>query len=859
MLSENVMVWNVRGLNDVGHRNVLRDLVASNNVSLVCIQETKMAVISRIDVLSILGSGFDYAFLPAAGSRGGILVAWKSDVWLASNFSYRAHSITMQIQELASSSVWHLTTVYGPTQDADKEGFLQEIREVQAGVGGPWMINGDFNMIYQAADKSNGRLHHRQMGRFRRLLSDLELKELHLHGRLFTWSNERSEPTLERIDRIFVSLDWEDLYPNSFLQSMYSACSDHAPLLLQSNAFMTAKKRFHFESIWVRRPGFLDVVKEAWHCPLVDVDPFQRLDWLLRNTSRELQRWSGRFVGSVRLQLAIAKEVVHRLEMAQDHRDLLLAEHALRKKLKLKALALASLHRVIARQRSRILHLAAGDANTKFFHSHASHRRNKRYIPSLSVGTTCVHGEEEKAEVAFNFFSSLIGSVAPRSHSLDFAFLEMPCLDLQELAVPFTEEEVEKIVKELSSDKAPGPDGFTGLFLKMAWPIIKPDVLRAFQAFSDMDTRSFHLINGALMILLPKNREAKAITDYRPISLIHCLGKLFSKAMACRLMPKMNLLVKPNQSAFIKNRNIEDNFRMVRGAAKLLHARGKPMVLLKVDITKAFDSVSWSFLLDLLQYMGFPLRWTNWVSVLLSTASSKISLNGHHGQRICHARGLRQGDPLSPLLFVFTMEVLNAMFCKADEKRLLSPLKLRAVPYRVSLYADDVVAFLKPSVAELATAKAILGCFEGATGLATNLSKCSMSPIRCSEEQLQIATTCFPCKIEDFPCKYLGVPLSIYKLSKAEEQPLVDKVAERLPTWMARLLTRAGRLVLTKVTLTSLMVYPAIALQLSPWAIRAIDKLRRAFLWKGTAVVSGGTVWWPGRWFAARRRLVVLG
>lgn len=76
-------------------------------------------------------------------------------------------------------------------------------------MGGPWMINGDFNMIYQAGDRSNGRLHRRQICRFRRLLSDLELKQLHLHGRLFTWSNERTHRTLERIDRIFISLDWE--------------------------------------------------------------------------------------------------------------------------------------------------------------------------------------------------------------------------------------------------------------------------------------------------------------------------------------------------------------------------------------------------------------------------------------------------------------------------------------------------------------------------------------------------------------------------------------------------------------------------------------------------------------------------
>jgi hypothetical protein len=144
--------------------------------------------------------------------------------------------------------------------------------------------------------------------------------------------------------------------------------------------------------------------------------------------------------------------------------------------------------------------------------------------------------------------------------------------------------------------------------------------------------------------------------------LIHYLGKLFSKDLAFKLMLKMDDLVKPNQSAFIRNMNIQDNFRMVRGAAKLLHTRKKSLVLLKIDISKAFDLVFWPFLIKVLQFMGFPLRWTNWISVLLSTASSKVAINGQHSDRICHARGLRQGDPLSPLLFIIAMEVLNAMF-----------------------------------------------------------------------------------------------------------------------------------------------------------------------------------------------------
>jgi hypothetical protein len=247
----------------------------------------------------------------------------------------------------------------------------------------------------------------------------------------------------------------------------------------------------------------------------------------------------------------------------------------------------------------------------KFFHSHASQHHNKIFIPSLSDGIVTVHGEEEKMELAHNFFNSIIGSMAPRRHEFDFEFLGIPRLNLQELADPFSEDEVVKIIKELPVDKAPGPDGFTGLFLKVAWLIIKLYILKEFKAFSSMDTISFHLINDALVILLPKTHDAISIKDFQPISLIHCLGKLFSRALTSRLVPKMDDLVKHNQSAFIKNRNIQDNFRMVRGATKLLHARKKSVVLLKIDISKAFDSVSWPFLIELLQFMGFPLRGTD--------------------------------------------------------------------------------------------------------------------------------------------------------------------------------------------------------------------------------------------------------
>lgn len=224
-------------------------------------------------------------------------------------------------------------------------------------------------------------------------------------------------------------------------------------------------------------------------------------------------------------------------------------------------------------------------------------------------------------------------------------------MDLSDLEVLFTEEEVCAVVMDLPNDKAPGPDGFTGLFYKKAWDIIKADVMNAFNAFWSQDGRSFSHLNCAFLILLQKKTQPVEIRDYCPISLIHSFSKLITKCMANCLAAKLDALVSRNQSAFIKGCCIQDNFRAVRLSCKALHAGSTPCVLLKIDIGKAFDTVSWAFLVEVLQHMGFGRRWRNWLSVILGSASMKILLNSQADRRICHARGLRQGDLLSPILF----------------------------------------------------------------------------------------------------------------------------------------------------------------------------------------------------------------
>lgn len=330
---------------------------------------------------------------------------------------------------------------------------------------GPGILAGDLNMIYRAQDKNNSNLNRRRMGQFRCFLNDATLKEIHLDRRLFTWSNEWLHPTLERIDRVFTSTDWEFMFPNADLQSLSSLCSDHAPLLLRTDNFFEFKRRFYFRSMWTRFPGFMDAVRRAWCCPLRQADPFKRLDWLFRNTARALQSWSTKHVGSVRLQLELAKEVVHRLEMARDRRQLAEHEELLRRQLKMKSLRLSSLQRSIARQESRLLWLTEGDAPTKFFHAQANSHRRSKFIKALEHQGTLYHDEGAKANLVHKYFVSIMGTTPIRTHYIDLQRIGVPVTNLTGLDDRFTEAEIWNVIKELHPNKSPGPNGFTARFL----------------------------------------------------------------------------------------------------------------------------------------------------------------------------------------------------------------------------------------------------------------------------------------------------------------------------------------------------------------------------------------------------------
>ncbi|KAK1609214.1 hypothetical protein QYE76_032887 [Lolium multiflorum] len=288
-------------------------------------------------------------------------------------------------------------------------------------------------------------------------------------------------------------------------------------------------------------------------------------------------------------------------------------------------------------------------------------------------------------------------------------------------------------------------------------------------------------LNSTFIALIPKKDAADKMKDFRPISL----------RKAARQNHGSEELVHANQSAFIRGRSIQDNFILVREAAVALHRGRVPTLLLKLDVAKAFDSVSWSFLLCVLHQRGFGPRCIRWIALQLWTVLTKVLVNGHAGRAFGHGRRLRQGDPLSPLLFVLVMDVLAGMFRVAESDGVLASLAAFGIKHRISLYADDVVVFAKPASSKLNTVRSILECFGGASGLQLNFAKSSAAPIRRSE------------------------------LHKWDLQFVLDKLASKLAHWKAHLMTKEGRMAYVQFIMKTSVVYHLMALDLDPWFLKA--------------------------------------
>ncbi|WVZ93660.1 LOW QUALITY PROTEIN: hypothetical protein U9M48_039625 [Paspalum notatum var. saurae] len=746
-----------------------------------------------------------------ARTRGGILLLWDSNTLELSNFVLGDFHISATATLKESPSSFLLTVVYGPTRSGMRSAFLQEIKNLKPQAGVQWLILGDFNFTYRAADKNNRRLNPCLMGRVRDTLNVCDLREISLQNRKYTWSNERRNPTLDLTD--FFAMRNGSL-PSLLTAFMHSR--PHFQIIAPYSYQITPDQDVHAPS------SFKEVVTGAWNAPSAHSEPFHKLYFKLQGTAQALRDWSKKHFSDTKLLLHMALEVILRLDLAQENRQLSQEQILLRARLKKRVLGLAVIECVHRKQSSRLTNLKFGDANTKFFHRRANARRRKNFISRLRKENGWAVNHVDKAAEVQVFFESVLRRPETRNVDFNWDSIYNQETDLSSLDVPFTEQETKRAIDLMPGDKAPGPDGFTGTFLKTCWDIIKQDVLTAANAFHELRCLNLQLINSAYIVLIPKKDGAEAVADFRPISLIHSFVKIITKTLALRLASRMNEIVSTCQSAFIKTRSIHDNFMSVRSTIRRYHRSKTPALFVKLDIAKAFDSVG--YLLTLLQRIGFPSRWWDWIAAILSSSTSRVLVNGVPNPPLRHGWGLRQGDPLSPLLFIIAIDPLQ---------------KLLQVGLRISLYADDAALFIAPRKDDVDALVYLLSMFGQASGLVTNFHKSSVIPIRCSATDLALLLQNLPARRAAFPVRYLGLPLTSGRLRKTDFSIFRGQDLQQAEQ-MEWNLTTAVRLTLVKSVLTSQAIYLLCALKPPQDILAYIDSKRRQFLWAGMDRLIGG-------------------
>ncbi|GKC77153.1 RNA-directed DNA polymerase, eukaryota, reverse transcriptase zinc-binding domain protein, partial [Tanacetum coccineum] len=376
---------------------------------------------------------------------------------------------------------------------------------------------------------------------------------------------------------------------------------------------------------------------------------------------------------------------------------------------------------------------------------------------------------------------------------------------------PISDAEIKNAIFEIEDSKAPGPSGYTARFYKSAWSIIGKEICQAIKEFFSTRKLSGE-VNATLISLVPKIPIPKKVSDFRPI--------------AC-----CNVLT-------IKGYNRKHNIKKVS---------------FKIDLQKAYDTITWGFIKDALDIYGFHKTMVNWTMTCVTSTKFSINVNGERVGYFKRGRGLRQWDPISPYLFTLVMEVLNLLIKKNIEESRVFKYHFGCKNLKIThlCFADDLLVFYHGDTESVKVIKKSLEEFSGFSGLVPNLQKSAIFYGGLTSAEQQNILDIIPFFIGKLPVRYLGVPFIIKKLITSDCKPLISKVKAKINDWKNKSLSFAGRVQLIASVLSSMQNYWASVFLLPKQVIYEINKILKGFLWcqgeltKGKAKVSWDAVCKP--------------
>ena len=400
----------------------------------------------------------------------------------------------------------------------------------------------------------------------------------------------------------------------------------------------------------------------------------------------------------------------------------------------------------------------------------------------------------------------------------------------------FTEEEILAAVSGLNDNKAPGPDGFPLAFWSFSWDFVKEEVIGFFREFFQHD-QFVKSLNATFLVLVHKGSTVKDLKDLRPISLVGNLYKILAKVLVNRIKRVMRLIISQSQNAFVEGRQILDAVLIANETVDSILRRKEKGILCKLDIEKAYDHIRWDFLLQTLERMGFGSKWIRWINWCISTASFSVLFNGSPTRFFRSSKGLRQGDPLSPYLFVIGMEALSCLLKRAVEGNFIFGCRFGGrnrgeIVISHLLYADDTIIFCEANSEQLMYLRWTLMWFKAFSSLRINLNKSEIIPLG-RVDNVEVLASELGCGVGSLPTMYLGLPLGAPHRAMGVWDSIEERFRKRLSSWKRQYISKGGRLTLIRSTLSSPPIYFLSLFRMLKLICSRLEKIQRDFLWGG--------------------------
>ena len=396
-----------------------------------------------------------------------------------------------------------------------------------------------------------------------------------------------------------------------------------------------------------------------------------------------------------------------------------------------------------------------------------------------------------------------------------------------------TIEEVKQVLVNMKNDKSPGPDGFTVEFYKSFFPDIGVFLVRSLNEAYSRGELSVTQYQGVITCIPKEGKPKQFIKNWRPISLLNVSYKLVSACLARRIKTVLPLIIHDSQKGFMKGRYIGENIRLLYDTILLTEKENIPGLLLMIDFEKAFDSVSWVFIEKALKFFNFPNNIISWFKILYKKANSCVSFNGQYSNWFKLHRGCRQGDPISPYLYLICAEILSLMI---RQNKKIKGITLRDKDVLLSLFADDTTMFLDGSEESFTEAIKMLDMFSKMSGLKVNNDKTQIAWIGSSRNSNVKYMRDKNFIWDPGTFKVLGIHFSLDtdEITNINFEGKLDEVKREISRWNKRNMTPLGKITIIKTLIISKLTHLFINLpDPPPRLLKELDETIFRFLWGG--------------------------